>query len=239
MRRRRQVRIAHAEIDDVGAGVAGRRLGAVDLLEHVGRQAADAVKFFHRSISAKALAARERLEPVQRIGISDRLVGRGLVDRAAAGDRDRPRRAAARAGFFGWPAARRLGGGFCCVSRAATSSSSSFCCSASVSIAAGRAAAACRGPPDSASWRRPAAPERRPAGRCRHVGRACRRTSRRSTRSRQAPPRRSDGRKPDERAAPRSAVMRNARSRRACRHPTPTGSATGIREDAASPVKMA
>ena len=51
MRRRRQVRIAHAEIDDVGAGVAGRRLGAVHLLEHIGRQAADAVKFFHRSIS--------------------------------------------------------------------------------------------------------------------------------------------------------------------------------------------
>ena len=48
MRRRRQVGIAHAEIDDVGAGVARRRLGAVDLLEHVGRQAPDAVKFFHR-----------------------------------------------------------------------------------------------------------------------------------------------------------------------------------------------
>ena len=31
VRRRRQVRIAHAEIDDVGAGVAGHRLGAVDL----------------------------------------------------------------------------------------------------------------------------------------------------------------------------------------------------------------
>ena len=46
--RRRQVRIAHAEIDDVGAGVASGRLGAVDLLEHVGRQAPDAVKFFHR-----------------------------------------------------------------------------------------------------------------------------------------------------------------------------------------------
>ena len=44
---RRQVRIAHAEIDDVGAAVARSRLGAIDLLEHIGRQAADAVKFFH------------------------------------------------------------------------------------------------------------------------------------------------------------------------------------------------
>src|SRR5205085_4685084 len=45
--RRRQVGIAHAEIDDVGAGVARRGLGAVDLLEHIGRQAADAMKVFH------------------------------------------------------------------------------------------------------------------------------------------------------------------------------------------------
>ena len=48
MGRRRQVRVAHAEVDDVGAGVARDRLGAVDLLEHVGRQALDAMKFFHR-----------------------------------------------------------------------------------------------------------------------------------------------------------------------------------------------
>ena len=47
VRRRRQVGIAHAEVDDVGAGVRARRLGAVDLLEHVGRQAADAVELFH------------------------------------------------------------------------------------------------------------------------------------------------------------------------------------------------
>ena len=45
--RRRQIGIAHAEIDDVGAGIARGRLGAVDLLEHVRRQTADAVKFFH------------------------------------------------------------------------------------------------------------------------------------------------------------------------------------------------
>ena len=45
---RRQVRIAHAEIDDVGAGIASGRLGAVHLLEYIGRQAPDAVKFFHR-----------------------------------------------------------------------------------------------------------------------------------------------------------------------------------------------
>ena len=40
MLRRRQVGIAHAEIDDVGAAGARRRLQAVHLLEHVGRQAA-------------------------------------------------------------------------------------------------------------------------------------------------------------------------------------------------------
>ncbi len=38
MRRRRQVGIAHAEVDDVGAAGAGRRLQPVDLLEDVGRQ---------------------------------------------------------------------------------------------------------------------------------------------------------------------------------------------------------
>ncbi len=47
--RSRQVGVAHAEVDDVGAGVAGLGLGAVHLFEHVRRQAADAVEFFHRS----------------------------------------------------------------------------------------------------------------------------------------------------------------------------------------------
>jgi hypothetical protein len=45
MRRRRQVRIAHPEIDDIGAGGAGRRLQPVDLLEDVGGQPLDAVEF--------------------------------------------------------------------------------------------------------------------------------------------------------------------------------------------------
>ena len=58
MRRRRQVRIAHAEVDDVGAGIARRRLGAVDLLEHIGRQTANAVKFFHEPPGARCLATR-------------------------------------------------------------------------------------------------------------------------------------------------------------------------------------
>ena len=49
MGRRRQIRIAHAEIDDVGAGIPRGRLGPVDLLEHVRRQTADAVKIFHGS----------------------------------------------------------------------------------------------------------------------------------------------------------------------------------------------
>ena len=47
VRRRRQIGIAHAEIDDVGAAIARRRLGAIDHLEHVRRQAADAIKLFH------------------------------------------------------------------------------------------------------------------------------------------------------------------------------------------------
>jgi len=37
MRGRRQIGIAHAEIDDVGTTVASHRLGAVDLLKHIGR----------------------------------------------------------------------------------------------------------------------------------------------------------------------------------------------------------
>ena len=44
---RRQIRVAHAEIDDVGSAIAGSRLGAIDLLEDVRRQTTDAVKFFH------------------------------------------------------------------------------------------------------------------------------------------------------------------------------------------------
>ena len=47
VRGRRQIGIAHAEVDDVGAGIARSRLGTIDLLEHIGRQTADAVKFFH------------------------------------------------------------------------------------------------------------------------------------------------------------------------------------------------
>src|SRR5262249_57022025 len=47
VRRRRQVGIAHTEIDNVGARVARRRLGPIDLLENVRRQAANAVKLFH------------------------------------------------------------------------------------------------------------------------------------------------------------------------------------------------
>ena len=54
--RRGQIGIAHAEIDDIGACIACRGLGAVDLLEHIGRQTSDAVKFFHgnQSLGAKA-----------------------------------------------------------------------------------------------------------------------------------------------------------------------------------------
>src|ERR1700688_226631 len=47
MRGRRQVGIAHAEIDDIGAGITGRSFRAIDLFENVRRQPADAVKIFH------------------------------------------------------------------------------------------------------------------------------------------------------------------------------------------------
>ena len=45
--RGRQVRIAHAQIDDVGAPRPGTRLQAIDLFEDVRRQPADLVKLFH------------------------------------------------------------------------------------------------------------------------------------------------------------------------------------------------
>src|SRR2546429_9027993 len=51
MGRRRQVRIAHAHVDDVGPGIARSRLGLVDLLEHVRRQTADAIKIFHGTLA--------------------------------------------------------------------------------------------------------------------------------------------------------------------------------------------
>ncbi len=44
---RRQVRIAHAEVDDIGSRIARGRLGPVDLFEHVRRQSANTVEFFH------------------------------------------------------------------------------------------------------------------------------------------------------------------------------------------------
>jgi len=45
VRRRRQVGVAHAEIDHVLAGGAGARLHGVHFREHVGRQALQAMKF--------------------------------------------------------------------------------------------------------------------------------------------------------------------------------------------------
>src|SRR6476661_6203041 len=50
MGRGRQVRIAHAHVDDVGPGIARSRLGLVDILEHVRRETADAVKIFHGTL---------------------------------------------------------------------------------------------------------------------------------------------------------------------------------------------
>jgi hypothetical protein len=56
--RRRQIRIAHAHVDNVGAGIARRCLGAIDLLEDVRWQAADAVEIFHWSITPAATIER-------------------------------------------------------------------------------------------------------------------------------------------------------------------------------------
>ena len=58
---RRQVGIAHAEVDDVGPGIARLGLRAVDLLEDIGRQSADAVEIFHGPGSSAV--SRVRLRP--------------------------------------------------------------------------------------------------------------------------------------------------------------------------------
>src|SRR5438105_1975113 len=55
MRRRRQVGIAHAEVDDVGTAIAGHRLGAINLLKDVRRQPADAIKLVHERFQARRL----------------------------------------------------------------------------------------------------------------------------------------------------------------------------------------
>src|SRR5262245_49086032 len=63
MGRRRQVWVAHPKVDDVGPGIARLGLRAVDLLEDVGRQSADAVEFFHGPGSSARPASRFRLRP--------------------------------------------------------------------------------------------------------------------------------------------------------------------------------
>ena len=55
---RGHVGVAHAEIDDVGAARAGRRLQAVDLGEHIGRQALDAMEFFDHVTNREAALIR-------------------------------------------------------------------------------------------------------------------------------------------------------------------------------------
>ena len=76
MGRRRQVRIAHAHVDDVGPGIARSRLGLVDLLEHVRRQTADAVKIFHgtllRTTDGTESQDLHAVKPTSRISIKSR-----------------------------------------------------------------------------------------------------------------------------------------------------------------------
>ena len=61
MRRRRQVGIAHAEVDDVGAAGPGARLQPVDLLEDIRRQPPHAVELAHRIPRPSLPASRSGL----------------------------------------------------------------------------------------------------------------------------------------------------------------------------------
>ena len=58
--RGRQVGVAHAEVDDIDTGSAQPRLDRVDVVEHIGRQAADAVEIVHLDLGdpRRALGAR-------------------------------------------------------------------------------------------------------------------------------------------------------------------------------------
>ncbi len=56
---RRQIRVAHAEVDDVLAAIARGGLDAVDALEDVGRQAPDAVKIGGHLICLGAITETE------------------------------------------------------------------------------------------------------------------------------------------------------------------------------------
>jgi hypothetical protein len=53
MERRRQIGIAHPQIDDVGPGIPRRGFGAVDLLEYVGRQAPDPEELLHAFVTPR------------------------------------------------------------------------------------------------------------------------------------------------------------------------------------------
>jgi hypothetical protein len=64
MGRRRAVRIAHAEVDDVLAARAGRGLHRIDLREHVRRQPANAVEVVVHWPSLRGAARRSN--PVER-----------------------------------------------------------------------------------------------------------------------------------------------------------------------------
>src|SRR5260370_908528 len=71
---RRQVRIAHAEIDHIGPSVPCRCLGLVDLLEALSRQTAAAVRIFPPSRPPAAAQARllRRRRGVLSAGVRER-----------------------------------------------------------------------------------------------------------------------------------------------------------------------
>ncbi len=89
VRRRRAVRVAHAEVDDVLPRAPRARLGRVHLGEHVGGQAADAVEFVgHRSSSRQRLTilsdAQRRRRPAACASTRTEAAGTPSVASAAA-----------------------------------------------------------------------------------------------------------------------------------------------------------
>ena len=76
-RRRRQVRVSEAQVDDVATGAPGLELDPVDDREDVGRQAGDASEFHDRT-----LVARDRLRPALAVDRGRRrLTGDGGIGR--------------------------------------------------------------------------------------------------------------------------------------------------------------
>jgi hypothetical protein len=77
---RRLIGVAHAKVDNVGPSIARLLLQAVDLLEHIGRQAANAVKRVH--IGSSRLA-RNAPWPARRSACTSKRVGEKVTEQLA------------------------------------------------------------------------------------------------------------------------------------------------------------